>query len=72
MNKEFLTRLANMTVGQFFLPVEINQLERKLPLEKNIVQETRTLSWWNHPATLILLIILLTTEWVIRRYLGVF
>ena len=72
MNKEFLTRLANMTGGQFFLPVEINQLERKLPLEKNIVQETRTLSWWNHPATLILLIILLTTEWVIRRYLGVF
>ncbi len=70
MNRKLLAQLSDMTGGRFYLASEIGSMAEDLSFEEIIVQETRTYSWWNHPAMLMLLIGLLTTEWLIRRYLG--
>ena len=70
MNRELLGQLAGMTGGRFYPASDIGPMAEDLSFDEIIVQETRTYSWWNHPATLVLLIGLLTAEWLFRRYLG--
>lgn len=70
MNRKLLVQLADMTGGGFYLPSEIDRMADEIDLDEITVQETRTVSLWNHPAVLALLVCLLTAEWFFRRYFG--
>ncbi len=70
MNRKMMAQLADMTGGRFYFASEVERITGDLSLEEVRVQETRTLAWWNHPVTLILLVGLLTAEWLTRRYHG--
>ncbi len=70
MNRKLLGQLADMTGGQFYLASDIGRMAEDLAFDEISVEETRTFAWWNHPASLMLLIGLLTGEWLIRRYFG--
>lgn len=70
MNRELLVRLADMTGGGFYLPSDIDRMADDIALDEITVQESRTVSLWNHPGVLALLVCLLAAEWFYRRYLG--
>ena len=70
MNRELLVQLADMTGGGFYLPSDIDRMADDIELDEITVQETRTVSLWNHPGVLALLVCLLAAEWFYRRHLG--
>lgn len=70
MNRELLVRLADMTGGGFYLPSDIDRMADDIELDEITVQESSTVSLWNHPVVLALLVCLLAAEWFYRRYLG--
>ncbi|MXZ75415.1 MAG: hypothetical protein F4207_11625 [Gemmatimonadetes bacterium] len=70
MNRELLVQLADMTGGGFYLPSDIDRMADDIELDEITVQESRTVSLWNHPGVLALLVCLLAAEWFYRRYLG--
>ncbi len=70
MNREMLVRLADMTGGGFYLPSDIDRMADDIELDEITVQESSTVSLWNHPGVLALLVCLLAAEWFYRRYLG--
>lgn len=73
-DKEKLTQLATQTNGQVFYPNQADALiktllqdqEYKL-IQKNIVTKTPLIDWW---WLLVLIAVLLTAEWFIRKYNG--
>jgi len=70
MNRELLVQLADMTGGRFYFPSETDRLADDVDLDEITVREIRTSTVWDHPAVLILLVGLLTAEWLMRRYAG--
>ena len=70
MNRELLVQLAGMTGGGFYAASDIDRMADDIALDAISVQETRTISLWNHPGVLALLVCLLAAEWFYRRYLG--
>ena len=70
MNRKLLVQLADMTGGGFYVPSEIDRLADDISMDEVVVRETRTVSFWNHPAVLAVLVCLLTGEWLFRRYFG--
>ena len=70
MNRKLLVQLADMTGGGFYVPSEIDRLADDISIDEVTVRETRTVSFWNHPAVLAVLVCLLTGEWLFRRYFG--
>lgn len=70
MNRALLVQLADKTGGSFYLPTDIDRLADDIVLDEITVQESRTVSLWNHPGVLALLVCMLAAEWFYRRYLG--
>ena len=70
MNRDLLVQLADMSGGRFYLPSETERMASDVDLDEITVQETRAFTLWDHPAVLILLVGLLTAEWLVRRYTG--
>ncbi len=70
MNRDLLVRLADMTGGGFYDPSEIERMAGEISADEITVRETRTVSMWNNPAVLAILVCLLAAEWLVRRYIG--
>ena len=73
-DKEKLTQLATQTNGQVFYPNQVDELIKTLlqdqeykSIQKNIVTKTPLIDWW---WLLVLIAVLLTAEWFIRKYNG--
>lgn len=73
-DKEKLTQLATQTNGQVFYPNQAEELIKTLlqdqeykSIQKNIVTKTPLIDWW---WLLVLIAVLLTAEWFIRKYNG--
>ena len=73
-DKEKLTQLATQTNGQVFYPNQADELIKTLlqdqeykSIQKNIVTKTPLIDWW---WLLVLIAVLLTAEWFIRKYNG--
>lgn len=72
-NHDKLKKIAQNTDGNFYLLSEIDKLEKELlakkyvPLIKEKTQKVRLIEWWPFFA---IVLILLTAEWFLRRYLG--
>ena len=70
MNRKLLVQLADVTGGAFYLPSETARMADEVDMDEITVQETRTITVWDHPAVLMLLVGLLAAEWLTRRYFG--
>ena len=69
---ELLERLSSETGGQFIeLPSEVPDLEFAEPRVVKVNLRS-IISVWDHPVTLVLLILLLAAEWILRRRFGRF
>ena len=64
---ESLERLASLTGGESVPPDQIGSLPEKLPNRQVRIINERSESLWDTPLALILVITLLTIEWVGRR-----
>ncbi|GCD77648.1 hypothetical protein JCM31826_11300 [Thermaurantimonas aggregans] len=72
-NHDKLRKIAQNTEGKFYLVSHLDELEKDLlaqgflPLIKEKTQKIRLIEWWPFFA---IILILLTAEWFLRRYLG--
>jgi hypothetical protein len=67
LNEPLLREIARASGGQYFPLAEAGALPAALPLLSREVSGRKELELWNHPAVLIALILLLATEWTIRK-----
>ena len=70
MNRKLLAELAKRTGGKFYFASEVNNIPEDLSLTDSIVHETHTVTLWNHPLMLVILISFIILEWMFRRYWG--
>ena len=70
MNRKLLAQLAERTGGKFYFASEVNNIPDDLSLTDSIVHETHTVTLWNHPLMLVILISFIILEWMFRRYWG--
>ncbi|MFN4298463.1 MAG: vWA domain-containing protein [Thermaurantimonas sp.] len=72
-NHDKLRKIAKNTEGKFYLISKMDELEKDLlaqnylPLLREKTQKIRLIEWWPFFA---IVLILLTAEWFLRRYLG--
>lgn len=68
MNEPELRRVAELTGGRFFTLADLAQLPEQLPPARKVPLDTDPpIPLWNRWPTLALLVLLLGTEWVLRK-----
>ncbi|MBM3265993.1 MAG: hypothetical protein FJY97_21595, partial [candidate division Zixibacteria bacterium] len=70
MNRNLLDRLATVTGGQFYPIAEAQRLGEDLNLPETVTTQTQHVQLWHHPYVFILLVALLSAEWLLRRAFG--
>lgn len=65
-----LTAIAESSGGQMFYPDQLPELMNRLDAPAAVDVETSQLLLWNHWSVLLLILILLTAEWTIRKRNG--
>jgi hypothetical protein len=70
-NRPLLERLASQTNGRYWRPDELSRLPNEISYSEAgiTVRETREL--WNMPAVFLLLLLLRSSEWLLRRKWGI-
>jgi hypothetical protein len=66
-NVTLMKEIAAKTGGQFARPGDFDRLLDHIDLSPRVVQEQRVLTLWDLPAVAGLFVVLLGTEWVLRR-----
>lgn len=69
-NRELLQQLANQTGGQLFEPADLSDLPREFRPFEEVTELPQEQSLWDRWPTFLILIGLLTVEWVVRRVNG--
>lgn len=70
MNQGMLSDLAALTGGRFYRIDGAEQLFSDVDFPDKVVAGASDIHLWNHPAALILFILLLSIEWLLRRRHG--
>ena len=70
-NRELLEKLSSETGGRYYAPAEAQKLSKEISYSEAgiTVRETRDL--WDMPAVFLLLLLLRSSEWLLRRKWGV-
>jgi hypothetical protein len=70
-NRPLLERLASQTGGRYWQPQELSRLPNEISYSEAgiTVRETREL--WNMPAIFLLILLLRSSEWLLRRKWGI-
>lgn len=66
-NNRFLNRLSEKSGGLYVNEDEAEKLVESLNLNPELKQETETIEMWNHWPFMLIIIILLSVEWFIRK-----
>jgi hypothetical protein len=66
-SRDTLEALAKGTGGRVVTPDRLTELTEAFGEGRGTVQERREIALWNHPLVLLLLALLLTTEWLLRK-----
>jgi len=66
-SRDTLEALAKGTGGHVVTPDRLAELTEAFGEGRGTVQERREIALWNHPLVLLLLALLLTTEWLLRK-----
>src|SRR5262249_20789239 len=68
MNETELLRAATLTAGRFYTPETASQLLAELPPPEKVPLDTDPpIPLWNTWAVLALFLLVITTEWVLRK-----
>jgi uncharacterized membrane protein len=70
-NRDLLTRLATQTGGRYWRPQELSSLADEIAYSEAGVTTRATKELWNMPAIFLALLLLRSTEWLLRRKWGV-
>ena len=70
MNELLLQQISYMTNGQYFTPQDAAKLEQLLSYEQRELLKSNQFEIWNKTFILVAIILLLSTEWFIRKRKG--
>lgn len=68
--KDFLQKMANLANGLYYEPGEISKIPENLRSRKSSTSILRSEYAWDMPLLFLLIVILLSVEWIYRRYKG--
>ncbi len=69
-NRDLLTRLATQTGGRYWRPQELSPLADEIAYSEAGVTTRPTKELWNMPAVFLAMLLLRSTEWLLRRRWG--
>jgi uncharacterized membrane protein len=70
-NRELLEKLSAETGGRYWRPGELSKLAGEIPYSEAGITVRETKDLWNMPAVFLLLLLLRSSEWLLRRKWGV-
>ena len=70
-NRDLLDRLATQTGGRYWRPQDLSKLVDEIGFSEAGVTSRSTLELWNMPAVFLLIVLLRSAEWLLRRKWGV-
>jgi uncharacterized membrane protein len=70
-NRELLEKLASETGGRYWKPEELSRLPNEISYSDAGISVRDIKELWNMPAVFLLLLLLMTAEWLLRRKWGV-
>ena len=70
-NRELLQKLSAQTGGRYWRPQELSKLASEVPYSEAGITTRETKELWNMPAAFLLILLVPSTEWLLRRKWGV-
>jgi hypothetical protein len=70
-NREMLSRLASQTGGKYWRPQDLTDLPDEIAFSEAGVTTRETRELWNMPVFLFAIVLLRSTEWLLRRKWGI-
>jgi uncharacterized membrane protein len=70
MHRPLLQRIADESGGRFYTPATMHTLPEDIAMNKRGVTVVNQMDLWDMPAVLVLLVVLLCSEWAYRRQRG--
>ena len=70
-NRDLLEKLASETGGRYWTPQEFSKLPSEISYSEAGITVRDTKELWNMPIVFLLLLLLPTVEWLLRRRWGV-
>jgi hypothetical protein len=70
-NRDLLDRLASQTGGRYWRPQDLSKLPEQISYSEAGVSSRETREIWNMPAVFLLILLLRSTEWLVRRRRGI-
>ena len=70
-NRELLERLSEQTGGRYWRPDALAKLADEIPYSEAGITMRETKELWNLPAVFLAILLLRTTEWLLRRRWGI-
>jgi len=70
-NRDLLEKLASQTDGRYWRPQELSKLPSEISYSEAGITVRETEQLWNMPIVFFLIVILLFTEWLLRRKWGI-
>ncbi len=70
-NRDLLERLANQTGGKYWKPADLGKLAAAIPFSEAGVTMRETKDLWNLPLVFLVLLLLLFSQWWLRRKWGI-
>jgi hypothetical protein len=70
-NRELLEKLASQTGGRYWKPQDLSRLPNEISYSEAGITGRDTKDLWNMPAVFILILLLRSSEWLLRRKWGV-
>jgi uncharacterized membrane protein len=70
-NRELLQKLATETGGDYYTPVQARKLAKQISYSEAGISVRETRDLWDMPAVFLLALLLLASEWLLRRKWGI-
>jgi hypothetical protein len=70
-NRDLLDRLASQTGGRYWRPQDVSTLPDEIAFSEAGITTRDNLELWNMPAVFLLLLLIRSSEWLLRRKWGV-
>ncbi|MBV8811811.1 MAG: hypothetical protein JO033_24335 [Acidobacteriaceae bacterium] len=70
-NRELLQKLAEQTGGRYYTPRDAHRLPEEIAYSEAGISSREIRDLWDMPAIFLLLLVLRSTEWLLRRHWGV-
>lgn len=69
-DRALLDQFASITGGAVFMPHQVDQLLERILPEYGELQEKRDIPLWNHWSLFVMMLLVLSAEWLLRKWYG--